>query len=179
MRHKQIEIAEIPVANNQPLVLFGGLNVLESRELTLSVAEQFAGVCSELSIPLVFKASFDKSNRSSVGSFRGPGIEKGLAWLGEVKERHGLPIITDIHEPDQAAVASCVADVLQLPAFLSRQTDLVVAMAETGLAINIKKAQFLAPQEMGHILRKFEAAGNERLMPVSYTHLTLPTIYSV
>jgi 2-dehydro-3-deoxyphosphooctonate aldolase (KDO 8-P synthase) len=164
MNHKQIDIADIPVANNQPLVLFGGLNVLESRELTLSVAEKFKEVCSALSVPLVFKASFDKANRSSVDSFRGPGLEEGLSWLAEVKEQFGLPIITDIHEAGQAVPASAVADVLQLPAFLSRQTDLVVAMAATDAAINIKKAQFLAPQEMSHILKKFEAAGNERLM---------------
>ena len=164
MSHKQIDIANITVANNQPLVLFGGLNVLESRELTLAVAEQFKEVCSRLAIPLIFKASFDKANRSSVDSFRGPGLDEGLSWLAEVKQQFDLPIITDVHEVDQAAAAAAVADVLQLPAFLSRQTDLVVAMAATGAAINIKKAQFLAPQEMGHILKKFTAAGNERLM---------------
>ena len=143
MTHKQIDIANISVANNLPLVLFGGLNVLESRDLTLSVAENFKTTCAEIGIPFIFKASFDKANRSSINSFRGPGLEEGLNWLAEVKSQFNIPIITDIHEPDQAAAVSEIADVLQLPAFLSRQTDLVVSMAKTGAAINIKKAQFL------------------------------------
>ncbi|MED5411153.1 MAG: 3-deoxy-8-phosphooctulonate synthase [Pseudomonadota bacterium] len=164
MTHKQIDIANISVANNLPLVLFGGLNVLESRDLTLSVAENFKTTCAEIGIPFIFKASFDKANRSSINSFRGPGLEEGLNWLAEVKSQFNIPIITDIHEPDQAAAVSEIADVLQLPAFLSRQTDLVVSMAKTGAAINIKKAQFLAPQEMAHILNKFESAGNQRLI---------------
>ena len=164
MTFKQIDIANIPVANNLPLVLFGGLNALESRDLTLSVAENFKTTCAEIGIPFVFKASFDKANRSSINSFRGPGLEEGLNWLAEVKSQFNIPIITDIHEPDQAAAVSEIADVLQLPAFLSRQTDLVVSMAKTGAAINIKKAQFLAPQEMAHILNKFESAGNQRLI---------------
>ena len=164
MTHKQIDIANISVANNLPLVLFGGLNVLESRDLTLSVAENFKTTCAEIGIPFIFKASFDKANRSSINSFRGPGLEEGLNWLAEVKSQFNIPIITDIHEPDQAAAVSEIADVLQLPAFLSRQTDLAVSMAKTGAAINIKKAQFLAPQEMAHILNKFESAGNQRLI---------------
>ena len=164
MTHKQIDIANISVANNLPLVLFGGLNVLESRDLTLSVAENFKTTCTELGIPFVFKASFDKANRSSINSFRGPGLEEGLNWLAEVKSQFNMPIITDIHEPDQAAAVSEIADVLQLPAFLSRQTDLVIAMAKTGAAINIKKAQFVASREMAHVLKKFESAGNQRLM---------------
>lgn len=159
-----ITIADIAVANDRPFVLFGGMNVLESRELALEVADSFQQVCSKLGIPLVFKASFDKANRSSVDSFRGPGLEKGLGWLQDIKDKYGLPILTDIHEPSQAAPAAEVADVLQLPAFLSRQTDLVVAMAKTGAVINIKKAQFLAPREMQHILEKFRAAGNDRLI---------------
>ena len=164
MSAKQIDIAGLSVANNLPFVLFGGLNVLESRELTLSVAERFKATTEELGIPCVFKASFDKANRSSIDSFRGPGLEEGLSWLAEVKSQFELPVITDVHEPDQAKPVSEVADVIQLPAFLSRQTDLVIAMAKTSAAINIKKAQFLAPQEMGHILKKFEGAGNDRLM---------------
>jgi 2-dehydro-3-deoxyphosphooctonate aldolase (KDO 8-P synthase) len=112
----------------------------------------------------VFKASFDKANRSSITSFRGPGLEKGVQILGDIKAKYGVPVITDIHEPEQAAPVAEVADILQLPAFLSRQTDLVVAMAETGKVINIKKAQFLAPQEMRHILKKCEEAGNSQLI---------------
>ena len=164
MTYKQIDIANISVSNNLPLVLFGGLNVLESRDLTLSVAENFKATCAELGVPLVFKASFDKANRSSINSFRGPGLEEGLNWLAEVKSQFNMTIITDIHEPDQAAAVSEIAEVLQLPAFLSRQTDLIVAMAKTGAAINIKKAQFLAPREMLHVLKKFESEGNQRLM---------------
>lgn len=164
MTIKQINIAEVSVANNLPFVLFGGLNVLESRDLTFSVAEYFKEVSTALNIPFVFKASFDKANRSSISSFRGPGLEEGLTLLADLKSQYSLPIITDVHEPHQAQAVSEVADVLQLPAFLSRQTDLVMAMAKTSAAINIKKAQFLAPREMSHILEKFESAGNNRLM---------------
>ncbi len=159
-----IDIAGLRVGNDQPLTLFGGMNVLESRELALEVAEAYVEVTGRLGMPYVFKASFDKANRSSIHSFRGPGLDRGLAILAEVKERFGVPIITDVHEPWQAAPAAEVADVIQLPAFLARQTDLVVAMAETDAAINIKKPQFLAPHEMRHILRKCEEAGNDRLI---------------
>ncbi len=152
------------MSNDQPFVLLGGLNVLESRDLALSVAEHFKQVTAELGIPYIFKASFDKANRSSMNSFRGPGLEEGLKWLSDVKAQFEIPIVTDVHVPEQVEAVAEVADILQLPAFLSRQTDLVVAMAKTGAAINIKKAQFLAPQEMGNILEKFETAGNERLM---------------
>lgn len=164
MSQKSISIANISVGNDLPFMLVGGLNVVESRDLVLQVAEHFVKVTSLLNIPYVFKASFDKANRSAISSFRGLGIEEGLKILQEVKDTFGVPLLTDVHTAEQASVASEVADILQLPAFLSRQTDLVVAMAKTGAAINIKKAQFLAPQEMGHILEKFEQAGNERLM---------------
>ena len=164
MINKQIDIASICLSNDQPFVLLGGLNVLESRDLALSVAEHFKQVTAELGIPYIFKASFDKANRSSMNSFRGPGLEEGLKWLSDVKAQFEIPIVTDVHVPEQVEAVAEVADILQLPAFLSRQTDLVVAMAKTGAAINIKKAQFLAPQEMGNILEKFETAGNERLM---------------
>ena len=161
---KQLSIGGISVGNDRPLVLFGGMNVLESRDTAMQVAEGFREVTGRLGIPWVFKASFDKANRSSLDSFRGPGLEQGLKWLQEVKESFEVPVLTDIHEPGQAAAAAEVAEVLQLPAFLSRQTDLVQALAATGAVVNIKKAQFLAPREMGHILNKFEAAGNRRLM---------------
>lgn len=162
--HKTITAGGVAFANNAPFVLLGGMNVLESEALAMEVAEHFAQVSSRLGIPYVFKASFDKANRSSIHSYRGPGLEKGLAILAAVKTRFGVPVITDVHEPWQAQPASEVADIIQLPAFLSRQTDLVQAMAATGAAVNIKKAQFLAPQEMRHILTKFEEAGNQRLM---------------
>jgi 2-dehydro-3-deoxyphosphooctonate aldolase (KDO 8-P synthase) len=145
-------------------VLLGGMNVLESEAMAMEVAAHYVDVTSRLGIPYVFKASFDKANRSSIHSYRGPGLEKGLEILAAIKSRFGVPVITDVHEPWQAQPASEVADIIQLPAFLSRQTDLVQAMASTGAAINIKKAQFLAPQEMRHILTKFEEAGNDRLM---------------
>jgi 2-dehydro-3-deoxyphosphooctonate aldolase (KDO 8-P synthase) len=161
---KTIDVAGIPVANDRPFVLFGGMNVLESRELALEIAAAYKEVAAKLGIPYVFKASFDKANRSSITSFRGPGLEKGLEIFSEIKETHGVPLITDVHEPAQAAPAAEVIDVLQLPAFLCRQTDLVVALAETGKPVNVKKAQFLAAHEMGHIISKFAEAGNEQVI---------------
>lgn len=164
MSQKKITIQNITVSNDSPFVLFGGMNVLESRDLALEVAEHYVQVCQKLNIPYVFKASWDKANRSSMHSFRGPGLDEGLKILQEIKNTFDVPLITDVHEPDQAAPVAEVVDVLQLPAFLSRQTDLVVAMAKTGAVINIKKAQFLAPHEMKHILQKCEEAGNHDLM---------------
>ncbi|MCF7981510.1 MAG: 3-deoxy-8-phosphooctulonate synthase [Pseudomonadales bacterium] len=164
MEQKLIQVGDVRIGNDQPFVLFGGMNVLESRDMALRVAEAYVEVTSRLGIPYVFKASFDKANRSSVTSFRGPGMEKGLRIFEEIKSTFSVPLITDVHEPAQAAPVAEVVDILQLPAFLSRQTDLVVAMAQTQAAINIKKAQFLAPQEMGHILQKCKEAGNDRLI---------------
>ncbi len=154
----------ITFANDHPLVLVAGMNVIEDRDSLLEVAAHMAEVTARLGMPYVFKASFDKANRSSVNSFRGPGLDRGLALLAEVKERFGVAIITDVHEPQQAAPAAQVADIIQLPAFLARQTDLVVAMARTGAVINVKKPQFLAPLEMRHILTKCAEAGNERVL---------------
>lgn len=159
-----IDVAGIPVANDAPLVLLGGVNVLESRELTLKVAAHYAEVCRRLEIPWVFKASFDKANRSSIHSYRGPGLEAGLEILAAVKAEFGVPVITDVHEPSQAAPAAEVCDILQLPAFLARQTDLVAAMAATGRVINIKKPQFLSPSQMANVAEKFRECGNERLL---------------
>ncbi|SFM49190.1 3-deoxy-8-phosphooctulonate synthase [Marinobacter zhejiangensis] len=164
MAQNQITVADLTIANDKPFVLFGGMNVLESRDLAFEVAEAYVEVTRKLGIPYVFKASFDKANRSSVTSFRGPGLDEGMKILADIKSHFGVPIITDVHEPDQAAAAAEVCDIIQLPAFLSRQTDLVVAMAKTGAVINIKKAQFLAPQEMKHIIRKCEEAGNDRII---------------
>jgi 2-dehydro-3-deoxyphosphooctonate aldolase (KDO 8-P synthase) len=154
----------IRFGNHLPFVLIGGMNVLESAELAQEIAAHYVDVCQRLGIPYVFKASFDKANRSSINSYRGPGMEQGLKILQDIKDRFKVPVLTDIHEPWQAAPVAEVADIIQLPAFLSRQTDLVIAMAKTNAFINIKKAQFLAPQEMKHILRKFEEAGNNKLM---------------
>jgi 2-dehydro-3-deoxyphosphooctonate aldolase (KDO 8-P synthase) len=159
-----ISIGETNVSNELPFTLFGGMNVLESRELAMEIAAYYKEVTSKLGIPFIFKASFDKANRSSINSFRGPGLEKGLKILAEIKETYQVPIISDIHEPFQAKPAAEVIDVLQLPAFLCRQTDLVVALAETGRPVNVKKAQFLAAHEMGHIINKFKEAGNEKIL---------------
>ncbi len=164
MSQVSIQFSNISVNNREALVLFSGMNVLESEALAFEVAEEHVKVCKALGIRYVFKASFDKANRSSLNSFRGPGLDLGLQILADIKQKFSIPVITDVHEPAQAAPAAQVADVIQLPAFLSRQTDLVSAMAKTGAVINIKKAQFLAPHEMGHILHKFEQAGNKRLM---------------
>lgn len=164
MAQKIVRVGAIEIANDKPFVLFGGMNVLESRDLALRICEEYVRVTEKLGIPYVFKASFDKANRSSINSFRGPGMEEGLKIFEEIKSTFKVPVITDVHEPYQAAPVAEVCDIIQLPAFLSRQTDLVVAMARTDAVINIKKAQFLAPQEMRHILSKCEEAGNDRLI---------------
>ena len=161
---KTISVNDISLCNENSFVLIGGLNVLETKDLALKVAETFREITSRLQIPYIFKASFDKANRSSMDSFRGPGMEEGLRILEEVKQAFEIPILTDIHEPQQAEPAAEVADVLQLPAFLSRQTDLVSALAKTKAVINIKKAQFLSPEEMGNIIKKFEVSGNKKLI---------------
>jgi len=160
-----MKIGSLSVGNDKRLTLFGGINVIESRDFAIDVCGQYVDVCKKLDIPLVFKASFDKANRSSIKSFRGPGLDKGLEVFRTIKkEFNGIPLITDIHEPWQAQPVSEVVEVLQLPAFLARQTDLVTAMAKTGNIINIKKPQFLSPSQMKNIVHKFEEAGNENVM---------------
>ncbi|MEM0911010.1 MAG: 3-deoxy-8-phosphooctulonate synthase [Pseudomonadota bacterium] len=159
-----VNVQSISVANQTPFVLFGGMNVLESRDLAMTIAETFKKVTESLSIPYVFKASFDKANRSSMHSYRGPGMEEGLRIFEEIKTTFDVPCITDVHEPYQAQPVAEVVNVIQLPAFLARQTDLVVAMAKTNAVINIKKPQFLAAHEMRHIINKFAEAGNENIM---------------
>jgi len=154
----------IQVGNHLPFVLFGGINVLESRELAFTACAEYVRVTQKLGIPYVFKASFDKANRSSIHSYRGPGIDAGLRILQDVKAEFGVPVITDVHEPWQASPVAEVADVLQLPAFLARQTDLVQALAQTGKPVNIKKPQFLSPTQMQHIVAKFREADNDQLI---------------
>ncbi|MGC3988056.1 MAG: 3-deoxy-8-phosphooctulonate synthase [Pseudorhodoferax sp.] len=154
----------ISVGNDRPFVLFGGINVLESRDLALRTCEEYVRVTAKLGIPYVFKASFDKANRSSIHSYRGPGLEEGMKIFEAVKAQFGVPVITDVHEPWQAQPVAEVVDVLQLPAFLARQTDLVVALAKTGRVVNIKKPQFLSPPQMLNIVEKFREAGNERII---------------
>jgi 2-dehydro-3-deoxyphosphooctonate aldolase (KDO 8-P synthase) len=155
---------KISVANEKPFVLFGGINVLESKDLALRSAAEYVRVTGKLGIPYVFKGSFDKANRSSIHSYRGPGLDEGLKILAAVKAEFGVPVLTDVHEPAQAAPVAEVVDVLQLPAFLARQTDLVVALAKTGRVINIKKPQFLSPSQMQNIVEKFREAGNEQII---------------
>ena len=164
MTIKSVLVNGIEVANDKPFVLFGGMNVLESRDLAMRIAEHYVQVTQKLNIPYVFKASFDKANRSSVHSYRGPGLDEGLKIFEEIKSTFNVPVITDVHEPYQAQPVSEVVDVIQLPAFLARQTDLVVAMAKTGAVINVKKPQFLAAHEMNHIIKKFSEAGNENII---------------
>ena len=147
MTQKIIKVGNIEIANDKPFVLFGGINVIESRDLAMRACEEYVRVTEKLGIPYVFKASFDKANRSSITSFRGPGLYEGMRIFEEVKKTFRVPVITDVHEPYQAAPVAEVCDIIQLPAFLSRQTDLVVAMARTGAIINIKKAQFLRPRK--------------------------------
>lgn len=161
---RELTLGDMRIGNQLPMVLFGGMNVLESRDMAMQVAEHYARVCEKLGIPWVFKASFDKANRSSLHSYRGPGLEAGLKIFAEIKQTFGCPLITDVHEPHQAQPVAEVVDVLQLPAFLARQTDLVRAIAGTGKIVNIKKPQFLAPREMRHILHKCEEAGNDQLI---------------
>ncbi|REL35142.1 3-deoxy-8-phosphooctulonate synthase [Thalassotalea euphylliae] len=164
MTIEKVVVSGIEVANDKPFVLFGGMNVLESRDLAMQICEHYVEVTQKLGIPYVFKASFDKANRSSVNSYRGPGLDEGMKIFEEIKKTFNVPIITDVHEPYQAQPVADVVDVIQLPAFLARQTDLVVAMAKTRAAINVKKPQFLAAHEMRHIIKKFGEAGNEQIM---------------
>lgn len=152
------------IANDLPFVLFGGVNVLESRDFALQVAEHFVRVCQRLGVPYVFKASFDKANRSSVHSYRGPGLEEGLRILEAVKQSFDVPLLTDVHEPGQAQPVAEVCDVIQLPAFLARQTDLVAAMAATDAVINIKKPQFMSPSQTAHLVEKFRECGKREVI---------------
>ena len=159
-----IQIGNIKVSNDAPMALFGGMNVLESRDMAMQIAESYVQTTAKLGIPYIFKASFDKANRSSIHSFRGPGLEEGLRIFEEIKSTFNIPVITDVHEVSQAAPVAEVCDVIQLPAFLARQTDLVEAMAATNAIINIKKPQFLSPGQMGNIVEKFRECGNEKVM---------------
>jgi 2-dehydro-3-deoxyphosphooctonate aldolase (KDO 8-P synthase) len=159
-----IQVADFNVSNDSPMVLFGGMNVLESRDMAMQIAEAYVEVTQKLGIPYVFKASFDKANRSSIHSFRGPGVDEGLKIFQEIKHTFNVPLITDVHEIDQAAPVAEVCDIIQLPAFLARQTDLVKAMAVTGAVINVKKPQFLSPGQMGNIVDKFRECGNDKIM---------------
>lgn len=164
MSQQVVSIGKVQVGNSLPFVLFGGMNVLESRDMALQVAEAYVKVTQKLGIPYVFKASFDKANRSSIHSYRGPGMEEGLKIFQEIKQTFDIPVITDVHEIYQCQPVADVCDVIQLPAFLARQTDLVIAMAKTGAVINIKKPQFLSPGQMKNIVEKFAECGNAKII---------------
>ena len=159
-----VELGDISIGGGNPLVLIAGPCVIESEAHATELAEQLVDVARRLRVPYVFKASFDKANRTSAASFRGPGLDEGLRVLASIKSRYQVPILTDIHEPAQAQPVADVADVLQIPAFLSRQTDLIVAAAKTGRVVNIKKGQFLAPDDVKHAVAKATAAGNPRVV---------------
>lgn len=162
---KTVKIQNIDVANDKPFVLFGGLNVLENLDITLKAVEVYKTITDKYKIPYVFKASFDKANRSSVKSYRGAGLDAGMEIFRKVKERFdNVPIITDVHEIYQCQPVADVVDVIQLPAFLARQTDLVEAMAKTGAVINVKKPQFMSPYQVGNIVDKFAECGNEKII---------------
>ncbi len=161
---RTVRIGSVTLGGKHPLAMFVGPCVIESRNSTLLLARRLAELAEQEDIPVVFKASYDKANRTSVRAFRGPGLEKGLEVLREVKERYGLPILTDVHTVDEVASAAEVADVLQLPAFLCRQTDLVLALGNSGRVVNIKKGQFLAPWDMRSIIEKVEHTGNHRIV---------------
>ncbi len=167
MRQRQargVKVGKWTLGAGHPLAFIAGPCVIESRARCLALARRLAALAARLEVPFIFKASFDKANRTSLQSFRGPGLEEGLAVLREVRERFGVPVMTDIHEPSQAAAAAEVADVLQIPAVLCRQTDLLLAAGRTGRAVNIKKGQFLAPEDMAHAAAKVAATGNRNIL---------------
>lgn len=170
MKQREIKVGNVIFGGKQPLVLMAGPCVIESRAKVMTIADKLVDICSARSVPLVFKASYDKANRSSIHSFRGPGITKGLEILQAVKDRFGVPILTDVHSVEEVAPAAQVADILQLPAFLCRQTDLIVAMGESGRVVNVKKGQFLAPWDMRLVIEKIEHTGNKQILLTERGH---------
>ncbi|MBP6941614.1 MAG: 3-deoxy-8-phosphooctulonate synthase [Syntrophorhabdaceae bacterium] len=160
---KKIDINNVSVGG-KPFVFIGGPCVIEGREITLKTAEALCRITEELGIPFIFKSSYDKANRTSIESFRGLGIEEGLKILAEIRQSTGIPVLTDVHSAEEARAAAEVVDVLQVPALLSRQTDLLVACGKTGKPVNIKKGQFLSPHDMQHAIRKVESTGNNRII---------------
>ena len=164
MRVRKVEVDKGVAFGGDRLVFIAGPCVIESRAMALDLARRLSALAARLKVPYIFKASFDKANRTSVASFRGPGIEKGLDILAEIRERFNVPVLTDVHEPWQCARAAQVCDVLQIPAFLARQTDLVVAAGETGAVVNVKKGQFMAPEDMANVIAKIASTGNRRIV---------------
>ncbi|HOB10560.1 MAG: 3-deoxy-8-phosphooctulonate synthase [Acetomicrobium sp.] len=160
---KKVKVGDITIGEGR-FVLVAGPCVLESLEMALEVAAEVKNMCDDLGLAYIFKSSFDKANRTSIHSFRGPGLDVGLGWLEQVKSRLGVPVLTDIHEPNQAELAARVVDVIQIPAFLCRQTDLLVSAAETGKPLNIKKAQFMSPYDIRFVLEKARESGNDKVI---------------
>jgi 2-dehydro-3-deoxyphosphooctonate aldolase (KDO 8-P synthase) len=158
------KIGKIKIGLNVPLFVIAGPCVIEDKKMCIEIGKRLADIADQTNIGIIFKASFDKANRSSVSSFRGPGLEKGLEILAAVRQKTGLPVLTDIHEARQAAVAAKIVDCLQVPAFLCRQTDLLIACAKTGKPINVKKGQFLSPAEMKNVIEKIHSCGNNKIM---------------
>ena len=161
---KPVQIGPLSIGDGQPLALIAGPCVIESAQHALDIASTIREIARRCGVPAIFKASYDKANRTSRTSYRGPGLDAGLKILADIKARTGLPVLTDIHEPGHAVPAAAVVDVLQIPAFLSRQTDLLVAAARTGKAVNVKKGQFLAPGDMRHVIDKITAEGNSLVL---------------
>ena len=161
---REVKVGEVRIGGGQPLVVIAGPCVIESEEMTFRTAESLKEICIELDVLLIFKSSFDKANRSSLSSFRGPGIKKGLKVLGDVKKKFSLPVTSDVHAVDQVEPAAEVLDLLQIPAFLCRQTDLILAASKTGKPVNVKKGQFLSPWEVKNITEKFVSTGNRNLL---------------
>ena len=164
IRITEVQLNNRKISNMDPAIVIAGMNVIESEELCISVAGELKNICERNNVDFIFKASYDKANRSSIDSFRGPGIDQGLKILKTVKDEFNVPIISDIHEPSQAETAAEVLDVIQIPAFLSRQTDLIKAACETEKVINVKKAQFLSPAQMMNIIEKCNHFGNENIL---------------
>ena len=164
MTTKLVKAGNVEIGGGRPLAVIAGPCVIESRESALRHADTLKKTADRVGVPYIFKSSYDKANRSSVNSFRGPGMVKGLEILAEVKKRIGVTILTDVHEIDQVGAVKEVADILQVPAFLCRQTDFVVAVAKSGNEVNVKKGQFLAPWDMGNVIEKIRSAGNERIL---------------
>ena len=160
----EINVANITLGNQLPVSLIGGINVIESRDLAMRVAEAFVTATQDLGLPYIFKASFDKANRSSIHSYRGPGLDEGLKVLQEVKETFNIPVLTDVHEISQAAPVAEVCEILQVPAFLARQTDLIAAVAATKAVINVKKPQFMSPPQIQNLVDKIRECGNNRIL---------------
>ena len=160
----RVQVKDLIIDNDKPFTLIAGLNVLESKEITEQVISECVKVSKELGIPYIFKASYDKANRSYVDSYRGPGVEKGIEILSDLKDKHDVPIISDVHNEREVEIVKDVLDVIQIPAFLCRQTDLVGKIARTGLPVNIKKAQFMSPSDIENVITKFKSFGNEKLL---------------